>query len=275
MEAFLANPAVQGGVAPFIVGLIVVAVFAKAKLGGLAATAGFAVAVTLASGLAFTPLTAVRKVVLVGLLAPAVGMVLDFALKRSRARMVVIALACGALAAWVFWSVLRQKAFGESLLLGGAAAVFVAWIVGSTLALAGQPVRAGAAALVLGLGTGVSAILGASALLGIYGLAIGSGAAAFVLAQALTGRTITAGATLTLSASVAAGLVAAAALVLAQLPWYGLVVLGFIPLAVQLPTPDRLPVWTQTLIACAYALSVALVACLLTWQAQPPGSVPP
>jgi hypothetical protein len=271
MEAFLANPAVQGGVAPFVVGLIVVATLAKLKLAGLAVTAGFAVAVALASGLTFTPLTAVRKVVLLGLLAPVAGMIVDFALKRGRTLTVMIALACGALAVWVFWSVLRQKAFGESLLLGGAAALFVAWIVGSTLALAAQPVRAGAAALVLGLGTGVSAILGASALLGIYGLAIGAGAAAFVLAQVLTGRKITAGATLTLSASVAAGLVAAAALVLAQLPWYGLVVLGFIPLAVKLPAPDRLPVWTQALIASAYGFTVACVAFVLTWQAPPPG----
>ena len=271
MQEFLANPAVQGGVAPFVVAVIVVAILAKARLAGLAVTAAFAVAVALASGLAFTPLTATRKVVLVGLLAPVVGMVVDFALKRGRTLTVGIALACGAAAVWVFWSVLRQKAVGDALLLGGGTAVFVAWIVGSTLILAGQPVRSGAAALVLGLGTGVSAILGASALLGLYGIAIGAGATAFVLAQVLTGKKIAAGATLTLSASVAAGLVAAAALVLAQLPWYALVVLGFIPLAVRLPASDRLPVWTQALIVSAYGFAVAFVAFVLTWQAPPPG----
>jgi hypothetical protein len=271
MEAFLAHPAVQGGVAPFVVGLTVVAILAKAKLGGLAVTAGFAVAIALASGLVFTPLTAVRKVALLGLLAPAVGIVLDFALRRGRTLSVLIALACGALTVWVFWSVLRQRPVGEALLLGGGLAVFVAWLVASTLELADQPVRAGAAALMLGLGTGVSAILGASALLGLYGTAIGAGAGAFVLVQMLSGKKIAAGATLTLSASVAAGLVAAAALVLAQLPWYGLLVLAFIPLAARLPASDRLPVWAQAFIVSGYGFAVALVAFALTWRAPPGG----
>jgi hypothetical protein len=136
--------------------------------------------------------------------------------------------------------------------------------------LAGQPVRAGAAALMLGLGAGISAILGASALLGLYGIAIGAGAGAFLLVQMLIGRRLFAGATLALSASVAAGLVAAAALVLAQLPWYALIALGAIPLAVRLPASDRLPVWAQAFIVSLYGLAPAFAAFLLTWRAAPP-----
>jgi hypothetical protein len=270
MEAFLAHPAVQGGVAPFVVGLFVVALLARAKLAGLAVAVGLAVTVALASGLTFTPLTATRKVVLLGLLAPVVGIVMDFALRGSRTLNAVITVACGVATVWVFWSVLQQKPVGEALLVGGGLALFVAWLVGSMLALAGQPVRAGAAALMLGLGTGVSAILGASALLGLYGIAIGAGAGAFILVQMLTGRKIAAGATLTLSASVAAGLVAAAAQVLAQLPWYALIVLGAIPLAARLPASDRMPVWAQAFIVSAYGFAVACVAFLLTWRAAPP-----
>ncbi len=81
MEEFLGNPAVQGGVAPFVVGLIVVAILGRAKLGGLAVVAAFAVCVHLASGLTFTPLTALRKVVLLGLIAPVVGIAIDFVLE--------------------------------------------------------------------------------------------------------------------------------------------------------------------------------------------------
>jgi len=270
MEEFLSNPAVQGGVAPFVVGLIVAAILGRAQLGGLAVVAGFAVCVTLVSGLAFTPLTALRKVVLLGLIAPVVGIAVDFVLKTGRTLNVVTALASGALTVWVFWSVLTQKPTAEALLLGGGTAIFVAWVVGWTMELAGQPVRAGAAALMLGLGAGISAILGASAMLGQYGIATGAGAGAFLLVQMLTGRRIAAGATLTLSASVAAGLVAAAALVLAQLPWYALVVLGLIPLAARLPASDRLPVWAQAFIVSAYGLAVACVAFVLTWPAAPP-----
>jgi hypothetical protein len=270
MEEFLGNPAVQGGVAPFVVGLIVVAILGRAKLGGLAVVAAFAVCVYLASGLTFTPLTALRKLVLLCLVAPVVGIAIDFVLKTGRTLTVAVALVFGALTVWVFWSVLQQKPAAEAALLGGGIVVFVAWLVGSMLELAGQPVRVGAAALMLGLGAGISAILGASALLGLYGIAIGAGAGAFLLVQMLTGRRIAAGATLTLSASVAAGLVAAAALVLAQLPWHALVVLGLVPLAARLPASDRLPVWAQAFIVSAYGLAVAVVAFVLTWPSGSP-----
>jgi hypothetical protein len=270
MQEFLGNPAVQGGVAPFVVGLIAVAILGRAKLGGLAVVAAFAVCVYLASGFAFTPLTSLRKLVLLALIAPLVGIAVDFVLKTGRTLTAAIAAACGALTVWVFWSVLQQKPASEALLLGGGTAVFVAWVVGWTIELSGQPVRAGAASLMLGLGAGISAILGASALLGLYGIAIGAGAGAFLLVQMLTGRRIAAGATLTVSASVAAGLVGAAALVLAQLPWHALTLLGLIPLAARLPASDRLPVWAQAFIVSAYGLAVAVVAFVVTWRAAPP-----
>jgi hypothetical protein len=270
MTGFLDHPAVQGGVAPFVVGLIVVAILGRARLGGLAIVAALAVCVHLASGFTFTPLTALRKVVLLGLVAPVVGVVVDFVLRAGRTLTVGVALACGAVVPWVFWSILRQQPAAEAALLGGGTAVFVAWVVGSMLVLSGQPVRAGAAALMLGLGAGIAAILAASALLGLYGIAIGAGDGAFLLVQMLTGRRIAAGATLTLSASVAAGLVAVAALMLAQLPWYALIALGAIPLAARLPAPDRLPVWAQAFIVSAYGFVPAVVAMLLTWRAAPP-----
>jgi hypothetical protein len=270
MEGFLSHPAFQGGVAPFVAGLIVVAILGKAKLAGLAIVVAFAVCVHLASGITFTPLTAVRKVVLLGLVAPAVGVAIDFVLRTGRTLTTAVALAFGALTLWTFWSVLQQGSVAEAVLLGGGTAIFVAWVVAWTMDLAGQPVRAGAAALMLGLGAGISAILGASALLGIYGIAIGAGAGAFLLVQMLTGRRLAAGATLTVSASVAAGLVAVAALVLAQLPWYALVALGLIPLAVRLPGSDRLPVWAQAFVFSAYGFAVAAVAVVMTGYASPP-----
>jgi hypothetical protein len=270
MEGFLSHPAFQGGVAPFIAGLIAVGLLGKARLAGLAIVAAFAVCVHLASGITFTPLTSPRKLVLVALVAPVVGIAIDFVLKHGRPVTVVTAAACGAGTLWVFWSVLRQAPAAEALLVGGGTAVFVAWVAGWMLALAGQPVRAGASALMLGLGAGVAAILGASALLGLYAIAVGAGAGAFLLVQMATGRRLAAGATLTLSAAVAAGLAAAAALVLAALPWYALPALALVPLAVRLPVPDRLPVWVQAFVASAYGFAVALVAVVLTGHASAP-----
>jgi len=268
MDSLLSHPAVQGGLAPFVVGLAVVAILGRAKLGGLAVSAGFCLAVALLSGLAFSPLSATRKIVLLALVAPAIGVLVDLAVKSGRTLAVLIALACGALTVWVFWSVLQQKTPAQALLLGGGTAAFVAWVVWTTLALAGQPVRAGAAALMLGLGAGVSAVLAASALLGLYGIAVGAAAGGFLLWQMVTGRKIAAGFTLTLSAALAAGLLAAAALVLAELPWYALIALAVIPLAVRLPAPDRLPVWLQAFIVSAYGFVPALAAYALTLRAS-------
>jgi hypothetical protein len=269
MEGFLGHPGVQGGIAPFVVGLVVAAVLGRARLGGLAVPAAFCVAVALIEGLTFTPLTATRKIVLLGLAALLAGIAIDFEAKVNRTLAMLVAVVCGALTVWVFWSVLRQKPPADAALLGGLAAAFVAWLVVATMTLAGEPVRAGAAALILGLGAGIAAILGASAKLGLFGIAVGAGAGGYLLWQMVTNRTIPAGATLTLSAAVTAGLLAAGAMFLAQLPWYALIPLALIPLAVRLPAPRR--PWLQAIIVSAYGFAVAVVAFVLTWRAPPPG----
>jgi hypothetical protein len=267
MHSYFDHPAIQGGIVPFVAGLLIAAALGRVRLGGLAAAAGFAISVALVTGIAFTPLTATRKLALVALAAPLVGIALDFVLRCGRTLSVLIAAASGALAVWVFWSVLQQKVLAEAVLLGGVSASFVAWLVAATLALSGEPVRAGAAALMLGLGAGISAILGASAVLGLHGIGLAAGAGAFLLWQMLTGRKIAAGATLTLSAAVGAGLLAAAALLLARLPWYALIPLALIPFAARLPLPSRFPVWAQAVLASLYCLALALVAFVLTWRA--------
>ena len=73
MQEILNHPAVQGGVAPFVVGLVDTLLFAPARLAGLAAIAGFAVTVWLVGGFSFVPLTATRKIILVSLAAAVAG----------------------------------------------------------------------------------------------------------------------------------------------------------------------------------------------------------
>jgi hypothetical protein len=272
MESLFQDPAVQGGIAPFFAGLIVAAVLGRVRLGGLAVAAGYVVAIVLVTGIAFTPLTALRKVVLIALAAPVLGIAMDFVLRGGRVLETVVAVACGALVVWVFWSVLQHKKPGEAALLGGVVAIFAAWLVAATMTLAREPVRAGAAALVLGLGIGISAILSASALLGLYGIGLAAGAGGFLLWQMVTGRSIAAGATLTLPASVAAALFAAAAVLLAKLPWYVLIVFALTPLAARLPVPARFPIWAQAILLSVYSSVIAFAAIVLTWRAHaPPG----
>src|SRR5204863_197146 len=80
----LANPAVQGGLAPFIAALVVAALLAPLRLGGLAVVAAFATAVYFIAGFTFEPLTATRKIILLGLAAPLAGIVIDFAFRPTR-----------------------------------------------------------------------------------------------------------------------------------------------------------------------------------------------
>ena len=268
MQDFINHPAVQGGVAPFVAGLLVAALFAPVRLAGLAAVAGFATTVYLVGGFTFVPLTATRKIVVVALAASAVGVFIDLAFKPTRAASPVLGLAFGAAALWVFWSVLAQKPMNEMLVRGAGVAMFVAWLAGFTHSLRERPVRAGAAGLGLGLGGGIAAILAASASFGQYGMSVGAACGGFLLVQMIRGRAIEAGTALTLSAGVTLGLVAAGAMMLAELPWFALPALALVPLAARIPLPAKLPVWGEAILATLLAGIPAAAACYLVWQSS-------
>jgi hypothetical protein len=133
--------------------------------------------------------------------------------------------------------------------------------------LAGDSVRAGAAGLALGAGTGGAAILGASLTYGLYGIAIAAGSGAFLLLQMITGTRSYAGATFTLNATGVTILLAAAAMVLAEVPWYSVVVLALVPVAANLRVPMGAAIWLQAVLSSLYGLLVAGIACALAWHA--------
>ena len=266
MYDILNNPAVQGGVAPFVVGLAIVLILGRARLGGLAVVAAFATAVFLVVGFNFTPLTATRKIILLGLAAPIVGILADFAFKPTRIGGIVLALGGAVATLWVFWPVLSQKEAAQAWLPGCTAVIATAWMIGfSQIFLSDQPIRAGAAGLGLGLGTGIAAILSASASYGLYGIALGAGAGAFLLPQMISGRKIDAGTTFMLPLTLTAGLVAAGAMILAQLQWYSVLTLALIPVAARLPIPEKAPPWLQGILLSCYSFIVAGAACGLAW----------
>jgi hypothetical protein len=263
----LNHPAVQGGAAPFVAALVVALALGRVRLGGLAVVAAFATAVYFIAGFSFTPLTATRKIILLGLAAPVVGLLADFAFRPKRAGYALFALAGGVAALWVFWPVLAQQETVQAWLLGGTAVIATAWMVGfSQLFLSEHPIRAGSAGLGLGLGSGIAATLGGSASYGMYGIALGAGAGAFLLQQIIVGRKTDAGATFTLPATLTAGLVASGAMVLAQLQWYVVLMLALVPVAARLPLPQRAPLWLQGLLASIYTTVVAGASCALAWQ---------
>jgi len=265
MEELLNNPAVQGGVAPFLAALVVAFALFSVRLAGLAVAAALATAVFLIGGAAFPPVSAQQKILLIALAVPVVGVIVDLAFKPTRAAGPVLGLIFGLLALWVGWNVLKQKETAAMLAAGAGVVALVAWLTGAMFALRDDPVRAGAAALTLGLGVGISAVLSASGSYGQYGASVGAGAGAFLLVQMLLGRTVQAGATFALSAGVACGLLAAGAALGAQFPWYAAAMLALVPVATLLPLPKG-GVWMQAIVASIYGGIPAAAACLLSWS---------
>lgn len=268
MQEFLQNPVIQSSLAPFAVALLAAALLFRVRLAGLAAGAGFFATVWMMGNFGLTPLTATRKIVVVAAAAPVVGALADLAFRPTRATAPVLGVLFGAASVWVFWSVLSRKTGLEAVLSTGGVALMVLAIVAFTVWLQDQPVRAGATGLFLGLGAGFGAVLGASVLLGQYGMALGAACGGFLLLTMILGKKVAAGATFTLIASVAASLIAAGAVLLAKLPWASLAALALIPLAVRLPLPEKTPAWIQAIVASLYALVPAALACALAWQAS-------
>ena len=115
----LNHPAVQGGVAPLVVALVIATLLARTRLAWIAIVGGYATTIALTTGFQFSPLTASRKILLVGLIVPVIGVAADLMPRPSRAIAAVFALAAGLVSIWAFASVLRQQ---ESSALYTAAA---------------------------------------------------------------------------------------------------------------------------------------------------------
>lgn len=265
---WLNDPVVQSSAAPFLAALIVGGAMLPVRLAGLAALAGFLTTVYLVGNFTFSPLTATRKIVVVGIAAALIGVVAGLAFRPTRSTGWVLGALFGLSSVWVFWSVLAQRPLLEAFLYGAGIAALVVWLVALTVSLHADPLRAGAAGLALGFGSGVGAVLGASALIGQYGLALGSACGAFLLFAMILGKRAAAGTVLTLTASVLGALLGAAAMMLAKLPWTSLVALASVPLLVRLPIGARAPGWVQGVVASIYALVGAGAACALAWHAS-------
>jgi hypothetical protein len=258
---------VQASLAPFLAGFLVTLILFKLRLGGLAAVAGFCTTAWLIGELQFTPLSAKRKLMLVALAAPALGLLADFAFRAGRTTAYVLGVLSGAAAIWVFSSVLVQKAPVQAFIIGGGVALFVAWTVAFTASLHANSVRAGAAALGLGLGAGFAALMGATASFAQLGMALGAASGGFLLVQMIFGQRIDAGLVFCLAAGVQGALIAAGALVLASVGWIELAILAAVPLAARLPLPLRWPVWGQAFLASLYTLACGGAAVAVAYLA--------
>jgi len=260
LHEFLHHPAVQGGMVPFVVALITAELLQRLRLSGLAVVVAFAATVYLVSGFSFDPLTASRKIVLLGLAAPLIA----FPLTLINAAWLRPLLAAAAI--WMAQRILQQQPLAAIFLWSAGCALYAGWLVFWMDTLLDAPVRAGSAGLALGLGTGIAALFGTSALLGLYGISLGAAAGAYLLIQMLTNSRLPCGYSFTLPLSLIAGLAGCQAVLTAQLPWYALIALAAIPLAAKIPVSEKSALWLQSILLSAATLSCAAVAVYLTWR---------
>jgi hypothetical protein len=270
---WLHDPFVQSGAVPFLAGLVTAAVLRPVRLGGLAAGAGFLAAVWLIGNFAWDPLTAGRRLVVAGMAAMALGALIDLATVRlGNTARVVLGLVSGAAAVWMLWAVLMQRPPAMALGLGAGAFALVAWVASAALASGGDPVRAGAAGVAMGVGSGVAAMLGGSALFAQYGIALGAASGAFLLVVTLAGGRTTACVALALTAAVVAGLVIVGSAVLAHLSWLSVAAFALVPAALRLPLPAGMNAWLRAVLALTYACVPAGLACAVAWWASRGGA---
>lgn len=273
MSTLLDDPLVQAALAPLVLALLVSGVLRRTRLVWFAVVVAIATEVALSTGIGFTPLTASRKVLLLVLVAPLIGLALDLLPRPPRATNSILAALCGAASVWAFWSVITQREPAQMLVLAATLALFAGLMVALTLRLRHDGAAGGAATVALGLAVGVTAVLSASIGNFANGIALAAGGGALLLWQFASQRGLVPGYLGMLVVGLGAALFASATFMLAQLPWYAMPALLLVPLAAHLNifaqhTP-RLRMVALTLLCVAVATIPVLAAWLATRTPTP------
>jgi len=267
MEELLANPAIQGGVAPFVVAFIIALIFLRVNLiAGLVVVAGFSTVIFLTTGFSFSPLSSARKITLLVLLVPVIGILLQLSGKFSDS----IIKACYGLTAlaivWLMWPVLNRNPL-EELIPVLSYMIYAAWMMAIFMKMSELPAHtAGTAATAVGIAIGGCAVIGASGLYGQLGMSLGAASGAFLLLQLISRRTEDAGLTFTMSSGIIAALLLPASIVYSKVPWIIMPLVALIPLMAMYSFIDEDSVWKNTIsLFATMAIPIGL-ALYITWQ---------
>ena len=273
MHALLQNPAVPAGIIPFIVALLLGLILNRIGWywAGLALLAGFAATVYLVAGFQFHPWTSTRKIIAMGLAAGGLGLLLDIYPWGRRWLPVLLFILAGAAALWLTWPVLKRREGLELWSLGIGSVLFTGWCAAAMESLRSKPDQAGSAVVALGFGVGAVVLLGASALLGELGLALGAAGGALWLLIAVTRKTQL-GSLAMLPAGLLCGLIGVGGHVYAKAPWYSLALLALVPVCVRVAPASQWPRWVQAFVPIILASAPAAIAVWLVWRVA--GGIP-
>ena len=268
MEDLLNHPAIQGGIAPFIIGLVISLVFMRFNLfAGLAVVAGFIGLVLLTTGFSFSPLTSMRKITLLILIAPVVALILQASGKFSDRILKLFYGLAGVAVIWLLWPLILRNPLGEMFFPVFSYAVYAAWMMGVFMRMSELPAAtAGVTSMMTGFAIGGSAVIGASALIGQMGMTLAVTSAAFLVVQLIRQRDDVAGLTFTMTSGLMAALLLPAAIVFADVPWLVLPLVAMIPLIAIYPFEDEDNILKNTAFVIVRVAAPVGLAFYLTWQ---------
>jgi hypothetical protein len=270
MDDVLSNPAFQAGLAPFLCALVVAVVLRKSHLVGLALAAAFFAVVGLTVGYSFGVLTAVRKLVIVALCFTALVAWLPSPLAVSAAGRTALGIAAALAGIWVAWRIIEQRPGpGSSGLLGAAVAAYLMMLMESTLRAATRPNAAAAISLVQGTTAGLLCVLGASALLAQFGVAIAVASAALLLVQLVGAKGGASGWLAGTLSALTLGIVDLLAVLTGSLPWYCLLPTLAVPWTMAVLPANS---WRTTLLGVLAAAVPGAAAVALAWFGIAPGA---
>lgn len=230
MSALINVPEFQSGVIPFVTALVFAFLLKKPCPGWVSAGVipAFLLSAFAINGFDLTPLTGTRKIMMLSGIALIITMALELYKVGDRARIALLFVLAISAAIWVAWPVINRIDTAASWLPVCLGLAYVVFQVLSFDHLRSLPLRPTTGLIALGLGTGASAILAASALFGQLSLSLSNAVAALLLMSLFT--RISTGALLTIPVSLTLGLLGFATMIFAELSWYTLVLLGLVPL---------------------------------------------
>lgn len=266
MNEFMNNPIFQSALIPFAIALAAALLIRPKAWSGLGFILAYGVSVYVTIGFQILPFTSTRKILLFTALAVCLGIMLDLYAKRRRfITWLIVALSIAA-AVWLAWPLLKRADGTEWWILLLSTTVYAAILIPLFERLRNDTLRSATASLSLGMGTGISAILGASALLGQLGGAIAAAAGAYTLVW-LFSKHLVLRSHYTLAIAVPAAFIGLAAVLYAGMIWYALIPLALIPLTAYIPVKQQWNRFIQTVVVSLYSLIPAAVAIALTWHA--------
>jgi hypothetical protein len=273
-QDLLTNPGVQSALLPLISAFILSLLLWKVDVRwrGLALIAGFLVCVHFTTGLGFQSLTSTSKIILCSLFLPVLGIFLDWQSRPLVLRLGVLIAVLVASALWVVWPVLMREEGAQAWLIGARVVLYAAFIGGALLWCGrGMLHRECGSILGLGLGTGVTALLAASALYAQLSFAVAAamgGLMLVALANRAAARTL--GSLGLFAAAIPLGLLGSAATVYAKQPPLSLLFLALIPVFAAIPLIKKDNLWLRSAVSSVLALLPAIPAAWLAWRAAGP-----